>query len=485
MKEEVESPRSLLTRIARPKGWAGMAATITCILATLLIFNSVAYQYLEKQPVSAHGPEAKPGAFTTLPQWYGLIELDSPVDTIILGDSTAALDLVTGPIADRLGGTTINLGNNVGSSVLMDAWMLQYYLDKFGPPRNVILLRSDWGYEMWHSLEYMSVVPFGWGWWDRLGVAPVWIHGEQVTPEQVTLFVTKFCVLHSDSDILSYRLIHPLDLSAQPRSKVTAVTAAPYYFKGVPLSTVSILEDNRRAKVPWRYNPFAPTADSAKALTAMSEQARSRGFQLYIVTQPEWDEAYQDPDRQTKVSGMGTWLAKFTDSQYVHLILSTPMTFPANEMHSLEHLRPGAETRYTEAVLAEIVAIQNRMTVVQAGPIQMTSAILDKSTIIPGEKPALTLLLTANESADPTATVSGSVSGLVRASGKSDGEWTARGQATAFTVEYGKNTEVRMTFSEGEIDEAGVYDLVLFLRQNAGELSFETRVYLPSVIEVR
>ena len=42
-----------------------------------------------------------------------------------------------------------------------------------------------------------------------------------------------------------------------------------------------------------------------------------------------------------------------------------------------------------------------------------------------------------------------------------------------------------MTFSEGEIDEAGVYDLVLFLRHIAGELSFETRVDLPSVIEAR
>jgi len=468
---------SLLHRIARPRGWAGITATVACVLAALLVLNMLAYCYLEGQPVSARGPESEfgIGPRSTLQRWYGLIDLKEPVDTIILGDSEAGVNLVTGPVAGRLGGSVLNVSTNVFSSLLIDAWMLDYYVQRFGPPRNVILLRCCHGYEYGRNLEFMSVVPLEWGWWDRLGTVPDWKAGELRE-----LFLSKYAVLDSDSDILTYRLIHPLDLFAQPSTKTTP---SSYYSMGT--IAPSAMGDYNREKEPWQYDPFSPSSDSMNALTNMSGLARSLGFQLYIAIGPEWDEAYKDPDRQAKVSGMEEWLTQFTDSQYVHMVLSTPMTFRADQMQNADHLRPGAEREYTEAVLGEIVTIQDNMSAVQAKPVGLASVVMGKREYAIGEEPTVTLSLTTGTSVDTNASVEGDVSCLIRPSGKSDLEWVDRAPATAFVVHYGENTEVSLTLSVAKLDKAGAYDLIVFLRQNAGTLSFETRIELLNMIEVK
>ena len=302
--------------------------------------------------------------------------------------------------------------------------MLQYYLDKFGPPRNVVLLRGCHSYETGHDREFLSIVPLEWGYWDRLGVAPEW-----TDYQELKLFLSKYGVLYSRSDILAYRLTHTLDLLSQPYTKREPI---PYYYAGNALA--SDLENFRRGKTASTYTPFVPSGDSANAVAAMSEQARELGFQLYFVVGPEWDEAYQDPDRQAKVSGMVEWLGQYADPQNVHVVLSTPMIFRADQMQNINHLRPGAEIQYTEAVVAEIVALQTSMVSSQAMPLQLSSAVLDKSRYAVGEQPSVALSLTLdNSTIDTTVLVEGEVSCLVRWAGMSDSKWVCRAPATAFS----------------------------------------------------
>jgi len=466
--------RRFLRRVARPKRWAGIAATVSCVVAVLLVLNSVAYYYLREQPRSANGPEAVPGAQATLQPWHGLMDLEGPVDTIILGDSSAGVNLVTGPIADRLGGSAINLGNNALSSLLMDAWMLNYYIDRFGPPRNVIVMRACNSYEKEHNLEFMSVVPLSWGYWDRLGVAPAWKDGEELS-----LFISKYGVLYSMSDILAYRLTHAQDLLSQPYTKKTA---DPYYFMGI--TTASEFANFTRDKQPSFYGPFNPSSDSENAVAAMSEQARSLDFQLYFVMAPEWDEAYAEPDRQAKVGGMVEWLGQFADSQNVHVRLSTPMSFSEDQMQSPNHLRPGPERRFAEAIVDDIVSLQNGMASGEALPLQLSSLVLDKSAYAVEDQVSLSLSLAAEAGSDTTALAEGSVSCLFRWGGKSDGYWVYRAPATAFSVASGSSTEVILTPSVGKLPMAGGYDLVVFIRQDVGGLSYETRIEMPWMVKV-
>lgn len=466
--------RSHRPHMPHPRGWAGIAATLAVALVVLLVFNSGAYYYLREQPTSKSGWDAKAGAYATLAPWHGLMDLEGPVDTIVLGDSCADWDMVTGPIADRLGGTCINLGNNGGSSLLMDSWMLQYYIDRFGPPHNVIVLRSCSSYEGQHRLEFLSLVPLEWGYWDRLGPAPDW-HKDELR----RLFLSKYAVLDSRSDVLSDRLTHPLDLFSQPHQKVEP---DPGYSNGVPSDIASTLQNFTRKNLPSFYTPFVPSVDSANAVEVMSDRARSLGFQLYIAIGPEWDEAYQDPDRQGKVAGMEEWLYQFTDSEYVHLVLTTPMLFRADQLHNPNHLRPGSEKQYTEAMVQDIVTIQNSLVGTEARPVEVTSAVPDKSQYALEERPSVTLTLAAGENVDVSTPLEGDVSCLLRPAGKSDMIWLYRAPASPFSIGGDGSTEATLSLSEGRTIKAGTYDLIVFVRQDAGSLSYETRIELPQMI---
>ena len=72
---------------------------------------------------------------------------------------------------------------------------------------------------------------------------------------------------------------------------------------------------------------------------------------------------------------------------------------------------------------------------------------------------------------------------LAKPSGATDGYWVSRAPAAAFELEAGGKVDTDLELTVGEVDEAGIYDLVVFLRQDVGNLSNEVRVELPGYIK--
>jgi len=180
-------------------GARAIVVSILVCLSVILLADSMGYVYLKRQPENVSG---------TLTEWSGIYTWAKPVDTLLLGDSTCGYNLSTGPFADRLGGRVVNLGNFATTSFMMDAWMLAAYIQRFGPPRNVVLLRSSpRGYALPHITQYMAELPLGWDFWQKFGIAPDWNKGEVFR-----LFLDKYFVLYSDADILQKRLVEPMSL---------------------------------------------------------------------------------------------------------------------------------------------------------------------------------------------------------------------------------------------------------------------------------
>jgi hypothetical protein len=75
------------------------------------------------------------------PAWKGLQNLSQPVDTLILGDSVARVNLSAGQWHDLGLGDVFNLGNSSVSGGESDVTMLRNYLARFGPPKRVCLVR--------------------------------------------------------------------------------------------------------------------------------------------------------------------------------------------------------------------------------------------------------------------------------------------------------------------------------------------------------
>ena len=272
-----------LQTLCHPQGKTGVAVSLSVALLFVFMVNLVAYSYLRIQPPNTEMPQTKWGwAFRPVPDFVGINQLKSPVDTLLLGDSTCDKNLPAGAFADRLGGSAINLGNINESSFLTDAWMLGDYVNRFGPPRNVLISRSSpWGYVRQHDIEFMSAIPLAWGYWNQLGAVPDWKPGELRN-----LFITRYGVLYSNADILKDRLVKIWTIFNYP---IHPVQPSREYTRGShdPQGPFDI----NKHLPNFYYDQFNPNLDTTIALRYMSNLARAKHFQLYFAFQPEWDQA--------------------------------------------------------------------------------------------------------------------------------------------------------------------------------------------------
>jgi hypothetical protein len=322
------------------RGWRGVLVSLAAAAVGLLAVNFAAYGYLEARP------PAGPDAYKTLPGWRGLQALTGPVDTLILGDSSARVNFLTGPVSDRLGGAALNLGNSSGSTLLMDAWMAEEYIQRWGPPRRVILSRITGSYYQPHLLEFMAAVPLEWGYWDRLGPTPAWEGGD--LPK---LFLKKYGVLYSQFDILAARLAQPQEWFRPPAAPAVPGRA---YANGLPADPANL--DRIMAEKPaWLFAAFIPLEDNRRGLDRLAALARQYRFPLYIVATPEYEVAY--PARRQVLADYQAFIDTRTDGRYVFRLLSQPPVYPGVQMQDPNHLDPPRAEAYTGLVLDAIQAL--------------------------------------------------------------------------------------------------------------------------------
>jgi hypothetical protein len=227
------------------------------------------------------------------------------------------------------------------------------------------------------------------------------------------------------------------------------------------------------------FQPFETCLDATNAVQFMSDMAREKQFQLYFVFQPEWDEAIDAGLRQPRLDGQIEYLSQFTDPIFVHIIRNESLTFTKEQMQNYAHLRPGFDHIKTESDISRIISIQNQFTVNMTQPLELDAVKLNKESYTIGDKPVVELTVRNLGS----AIVNGSVCCLLKPPGATDGYWVSWAPATTFELESGGKASMDLKFKKGKVDEAGTYDLIVFLRQDVGNLSNEVRIELLSYVE--
>ena len=104
------------------------------------------------------------GVFLIRSKWNLLRDIDSPVEWLILGDSSANQGVIPDKFRSEYGGRVVNLGTVANALLIEDVWMLQDYIESHGAPKNVIVVHV---YDMWVREADTSVfahVP-----WDYMG----------------------------------------------------------------------------------------------------------------------------------------------------------------------------------------------------------------------------------------------------------------------------------------------------------------------------
>lgn len=315
------------------------ARRLTSVIAGALILvalvNVAAWWYLGRYTPNT-------GYLLIRAKWGMLANLKQPVDLLILGDSSGNQGVDPETLRDSLGVSSVNLCTIGDALVLDDAWMLEEYIARYGPPKGVLIVH---GYDMWSrdiNVSVLSRIPGSW--WTR---QPRLAFGLQ---DRIRVYLNRYVPLYTETASLGWVIRHPwsafqTQLSIRPDGFMVETTAEP--------DRVKSDADVHRQFVRQRTRVLS--AVNRAALTRIVQLADQHGFGLCLAPGPINDSLALDTAFQSYFTAIRDTLAAVTaSSPRTFFPLTAPMTFPAEQMQSADHVVYSGAAEFTARLAGRI-----------------------------------------------------------------------------------------------------------------------------------
>ncbi|MCB9752657.1 MAG: hypothetical protein H6713_22105, partial [Myxococcales bacterium] len=128
------------TETLHPTRWRSIALALALALLAFLAANALVGRYLDRYGTNL-------GYVYVAHKWRVLGQLSRPVDWLVLGDSTVNQSFDPARLREREGLRAVNLGTIGNFGAIDDLWMLEEYLERFGPPEAVVVVHT---YDVFH-----------------------------------------------------------------------------------------------------------------------------------------------------------------------------------------------------------------------------------------------------------------------------------------------------------------------------------------------
>ena len=271
-------------------------------------------------------------------KWYMLEHLDRPVDLLILGDSSANQGVDPEHWSNTSGETAINLATIGNATVVNDAWMLESYLDRFGPPEKVAIVHV---YDIWHrglTPDVAVQIPFKFI-WNRL--SPYFDDNYIRRAVIEWLFPIYF------QDVTVPNLIkNPWQRASEgalPDPLDTGFSAAH------PPNPDAVIQDTQGHLDFVKTNEFELSRVNASALRRIVTLADRHGFDVYLANSPMHEDLPVDAFFSDYYSHLKSTLSELTSkSPRVHLVMDEIVTFDSNSMQNTDHVVYDAAQVYSQ-----------------------------------------------------------------------------------------------------------------------------------------
>ncbi len=328
--------------------WRGIGWTVAATAGLLFVLNAGAGMYLGRA-------RADFTYWLVREKWRMLDALEEPVDWLVLGDSGGAHGVDPQTLQQRLGGRALNLCTVVHYLLPGDVWMLERYIERFGPPRGVVIVHS---YDMWRypevPLSMLAHVPPAR--WQYSSVQPNAAAGAR---NQAKLWMRRNFPLVSQHRALSRALrVTRTAVSYGGLSRggqLIDVQANPESVRSHYAEHVERLRDN----LTFRLAP-----ENERALEQLAAIADAHDVPIFLASSPQYEGLAQLAEYRAYVARIASALTVFAERHpNLHVILPRPVSFPADQMQNVDHVVGDAARRYTRALAREIDATQLR-----AGP---------------------------------------------------------------------------------------------------------------------
>ena len=316
-----------------------LATAIVALLVTVLI-DAAAVVGLDRHPLNHTDQVVRA-------KWALLRRQTTPVDTLVLGDSTGNYGVVPDILAARLGGTALNLCTVGDLLAVNDAWMLERYIRDVGPPRTVVLVHA---FDVWgrtHNPAAIAQVPMSFGFWND--VRPV---ARLSIGEEGEVLLYRYVPLYSQDNTISRlfkspRMTLARSLDMDPSGFLRAYRALPD----------EVLKDSafQIAQIERAKGDEPVSAENREALDFLSALAQRHHFDVYVSHSPLYEGLWANARfRQYHDRLDDALLAIAASRPRLRIIPGPPRTFPADRMTNVDHLTEEGARSITESLAAEI-----------------------------------------------------------------------------------------------------------------------------------
>lgn len=334
----------------RPKDWLPselptpararhVVLIVALAVASTLGLNALAGEALEELTTNR-------GYWLVHQKWDLLDSLDEPVDWLILGDSSCNQGVRPDVFEARLGESAVNLCTVGDLLAVNDAWMLERYIEDYGPPKHVVIVHV---YDIWYRdarflnrQPLLAKIPLPWDFWEDLE-PEVSLDSSQ----ENKLFVARYLPLWSENKTLSSWLHHPsvvLDRDFE-------ITDDGFMGLDAP-NPKNVRKDAREHFHFTRTQRFSLSPINRDALERMGELSDRHGFDLWVASGPLWEGVWGDPHFRRYFDAAMRGLSEVAaDFDHMRVVLRDPVRFPDGDMENVDHLTEDAAAVYTERLI--------------------------------------------------------------------------------------------------------------------------------------
>lgn len=285
-------------------------------------------------------------------KWRKLETLSEPVDWVVLGDSSGNQGVRSDVWSATLNGSSANFCTVADMLALGDAWMLERYVERHGPPKGGAVIVH--AYDMWHRPvsdgmrgQLLASVPLPWGFWERL-TPPVSLGAR----DMVSLLASKHLPLYSQNTTLANILLGA-DWLHPPHFQLDASG----YMAHLDANPEAVQKDAEVHLEFVRKHTFKPSAPNLAALLRIRELAEKKRFHVYLATSPLFADLTHDLFwRRYFVKVRKLLEQSAAGSPFLHFVLKIPVTFRADELENVDHATHESAAAYTQALANSIKA---------------------------------------------------------------------------------------------------------------------------------
>jgi hypothetical protein len=313
-------------------------------LVVLVLVNSFALWYLGNYSTNY-------GYWTLQRKWALLEKMDAPVDWLILGDSSCNQGVSPALIHEQLGETAINLCTIGNVTALNDVWMLEEYIQRFGPPKGVLIGHV---YDVWpRDLDplILGQIPRRWNFWKEHTLGSDLLGNPDLRSQ---LFQERYVPLLSQRLTLTTLLRSPMlgqMIPLEPKWRMDEYG----FLSGEQAQPATAIQDAQDHMQFVRENDPFVSSINQQALERLVEIADAYQLPIYLVNSPLYEGLSADDGFQAYLAELYGQIDSIVGkSQFIHRI-SEIKTFPATQLQTADHLiLPGAQA-YTKWLIENIL----------------------------------------------------------------------------------------------------------------------------------